>query len=112
MEGDKIEIQTITAGDGKNFPKAGQQATVHYVGTFPDSGDKFDSSRDKNKPFTFKVGAGQVIKAWDEVVPQLSLGQKVYFVAPYTKAYGERGFPGVIPPKASLAFEVELLSFK
>jgi len=108
----KYQIQTLTEGDKTNFPKAGNQVTVHYVGTFPTNGKKFDSSRDKKKPFVFKLGKGEVIKGWDDVAGTMSLGQKVYFICPADCAYGEDGAGDIIPPNAELAFEVELLSFK
>ncbi|CCX05803.1 macrolide-binding protein FKBP12 [Pyronema domesticum] len=100
---------TISAGDGVNFPKAGDSLTMHYVGTFKD-GSKFDSSRDRGSPFATRIGVGQVIKGWDEGIPKMSLGEKATLDITYDFAYGERGFPGAIPPKADLIFEVELLS--
>ena len=106
-----LKLETITPGDGVNFPKSGNRVTVHYVGTLL-SGKPFDSSRERNEPFTFKLGAGEVIKAWDQGVAQLSLGQKVKLTCPPELAYGKRGAGGVIPPDATLIFEVELLSFK
>jgi FK506-binding protein 1 len=106
-----LKVDTITPGDGKNFPKAGQRVTVHYVGTLV-SGKQFDSSRDRDEPFTFKLGVGEVIKAWDQGVAQLSLGQKVKLTCPPELAYGSKGVGGIIPPNSTLIFEVELLSFK
>ncbi|KAG7378792.1 hypothetical protein PHYPSEUDO_009489 [Phytophthora pseudosyringae] len=96
--------------DGTNFPKPGQTVSVHYVGTLTD-GSKFDSSRDRGRPFQFQLGAGQVIRGWDEGVAQMSKGQVAKLTLPHEYAYGERGYPPVIPPKATLVFEVELLSF-
>lgn len=84
--------------------------SVHYVGTLTD-GSKFDSSRDRGRPFQFELGAGQVIRGWDEGVAQMSKGQVAKLTLPHEYAYGERGYPPVIPPKATLIFEVELLSF-
>lgn len=81
---------------------------MHYVGTL-ESGKKFDSSRDRGRPFQTKIGVGQVIRGWDEGVPQLSLGEKGLLTITGDYAYGERGFPGLIPPNATLIFEVELL---
>jgi len=103
-----VTIETITAGDGVRFPKTGDRVKIHYVGTLSD-GKKFDSSRDRGSPFETQIGVGKVIKGWDEGVPQLSVGQKAILTATPDYAYGARGFPPVIPPNATLQFEVELL---
>lgn len=83
---------------------------MHYVGTLASNGSKFDSSRDRGQPFQTAIGVGQVIRGWDEGVPQLSLGQKAKLNITYDYAYGDRGFPPVIPARADLVFEVELLA--
>ncbi|EJU05463.1 peptidyl-prolyl cis-trans isomerase [Dacryopinax primogenitus] len=103
-----VTIETLSSGDGVNFPKKGGNVTIHYVGTLLD-GSKFDSSRDRGKPFVTQIGVGKVIKGWDEGVPQLSIGQKAVLTATPDYAYGSRGFPPVIPANATLKFEVELL---
>ncbi|KAG2196761.1 peptidyl-prolyl cis-trans isomerase [Mucor mucedo] len=103
-----VTVETIAPGDGKNFPKKGDRVSMHYVGTL-ENGDKFDSSRDRGSPFNCTIGVGQVIKGWDEGVPQLSVGQKAKLTCTHDYAYGERGYPGLIPPRATLIFEVELL---
>lgn len=103
-----VTIETITPGDGSTFPVKGDVVSIHYVGTL-ESGKVFDSSRDRGSPFVTEIGVGKVIKGWDEGVPQLSLGQKAYLIATPDYAYGSRGFPPVIPPNATLKFEVELL---
>ncbi|KAG0366452.1 peptidyl-prolyl cis-trans isomerase [Gamsiella multidivaricata] len=103
-----VEIERITPGDGVNFPKVGDSVTMHYVGTLTD-GSKFDSSRDRNDPFRTRIGVGQVIKGWDEGVPQLSVGEKAILKISSDYGYGSRGYPPVIPPNATLIFEVELL---
>jgi len=103
-----VTIEKLSPGDGKTFPKRGDTVKIHYVGTLVD-GKKFDSSRDRNSPFVTKIGVGQVIKGWDEAVPQLSLGEKALIVVTPDFGYGARGFPPVIPPNATLRFEVELL---
>ena len=104
----KFQVTHIKEGDGKTFPKKGDRVSVHYTGTLLD-GKKFDSSYDRNSPFQFTLGVGQVIKCWDMSVARLSLGEKIKVICPYNLAYGERGAGGVIPPKADLAFEMELI---
>jgi len=99
--------ETLTPGNGAEC-KAGQTVTVHYVGTLSD-GSKFDSSRDRNEGFTFKLGAGQVIQGWDQGVAGMKVGEVRKLTIPPHMGYGERGFPGAIPPNATLVFEVELL---
>ncbi|XP_061777059.1 peptidyl-prolyl cis-trans isomerase FKBP1A-like [Nerophis ophidion] len=103
-----VTVETITPGDGKTFGTKGQQVSVHYVGTLT-SGKKFDSSRDRGKPFKFKLGCGDVIRGWDEGVAQMSVGQKARLTCTPDYAYGSQGFPSVIPANATLIFEVELL---
>src|ERR1700712_4353092 len=94
---------------GKNFPKKGQTVTVHYVGTLT-NGNKFDSSRDRGKPFQFKIGEGQVIKGWDEGVAQMSKGQVAKLTCSPDYAYGSQSVGGgLIPANSTLVFEVELI---
>lgn len=84
---------------------------VHYTGKFPD-GRVFDSSVPRGQPFEFKVGAGNVIRGWDEGIIQLTKGQKAELICPPEFAYGARGAGGVIPPNATLHFDVEVIDFK
>jgi FKBP-type peptidyl-prolyl cis-trans isomerase len=104
----QLVIEDLKVGDGAEA-RAGQQVTVHYVGTLTD-GKKFDSSRDRGKGFGFKLGAGQVIQGWDQGVAGMKVGGLRKLTIPPHLAYGERGFPGAIPPNSTLVFEVELLA--
>lgn len=98
----------IKAGTEQVTPKVGDKVHIHYVGTLND-GSKFDSSRDRGKPFITEIGMSKVIKAWDMLVPTMNLGEIAKFTCPPAYAYGSRGFPGLIPPNSPLTFEVELI---
>ena len=97
----------LTQGTGP-AAVSGKNVTVNYTGTFP-NGKKFDSSVDRDEPFTFKLGAGHVIKGWDEGVSGMRIGGKRRLFIPSELGYGKKGAGGVIPPNAELRFEVELL---
>src|SRR5271165_2578214 len=103
-----MKIEKLTHGSGA-APKSGDTVSVHYTGWLTD-GTKFDSSVDRDDPFQFVLGTGQVIAGWDEGVATMQVGDKVRLTIPPEKAYGPGGYPGAIPPNATLIFEVELLA--
>jgi len=100
-------IEEVVIGEGA-LAGAGQRVSVHYTGWLTD-GTKFDSSKDRGDPFDFPLGAGRVIKGWDEGVQGMKVGGKRKLTIPSALGYGARGAGGVIPPNATLVFEVELL---
>jgi FKBP-type peptidyl-prolyl cis-trans isomerase FkpA len=107
-----LQYEEITVGEGAQA-QAGQNVTVHYTGWLRNddgsAGNKFDSSKDRNDPFEFPLGAGRVIKGWDEGVQGMKIGGKRKLIIPAELGYGARGAGGAIPPNATLIFDVELL---
>ena len=103
----ELIIEDIAVGDGAEA-RSGHQVDVHYTGWLT-SGKKFDSSVDRGRPFSFELGASMVIKGWDQGVQGMKVGGKRKLTIPPHLAYGDRGFPGAIPPNSTLIFEVELL---
>jgi len=103
-----LEYVEIREGTGPR-PKTGDSVSVHYTGWLK-SGQKFDSSADRGQPFVFPIGRGRVIKGWDEGVGSMKVGGKRKLIIPAHLGYGQSGAGGVIPPGATLIFEVELLS--
>ncbi len=109
-----LQITDGTVGTGAS-PKTGQRCTMHYTGwLYKDGvkGAKFDSSVDRGQPFDFVIGVGQVIKGWDEGVASMKVGGKRTLIIPAELGYGARGAGGVIPPNATLMFDVELLGLQ
>jgi peptidylprolyl isomerase len=108
---DGLAYQDEVVGKGA-LPKVGDMVTVHYVGTLT-NGKKFDSSRDRGQPFSYQIGTGQVIKGWDEGVITMHVGGRRKLIIPASLGYGAAGAGGgIIPPNATLLFDVELLSLK
>lgn len=105
-----LQYQDVAVGNGDEAGE-GKVAVVHYTGWLTD-GTKFDSSRDRGEPFSFPVGGGQVIAGWDEGVAGMKVGGRRKLVIPANLGYGEMGAPPVIPPGATLVFDVELLEVK
>ena len=105
-----LRYQDVTVGNGAEAAQ-GQVAVVHYTGWLTD-GTKFDSSRDRGEPFSFPIGAGLVIAGWDDGVAGMKVGGRRKLLIPASLGYGEMGAPPVIPPGATLVFDVELLDVK
>ncbi len=102
-----VGIETLKAGSGEGA-KAGDTVTVHYTGTLA-TGQKFDSSVDRGQPFSFTLGAGKVIQGWEQGILGMKAGEKRRLTIPPELGYGSSGAGGVIPPNATLIFEVEML---
>ena len=105
-----LKKEDLVVGQGAEAV-AKKRVVVHYTGTLT-NGSKFDSSRDRNEAFDFVLGAGQVIKGWDEGVAGMKVGGRRTLTIPPEMAYGARGFPPVIPPNSTLVFDIELLDVK
>lgn len=103
----QLKIEDLKLGEGKEV-KTGDNITIHYKGTL-ENGQKFDSSYDRGQPFQTKIGVGQVIKGWDQGVVGMKVGGKRRLIIPPDLGYGPMGYPPVIPPNATLIFEVELV---
>ena len=103
-----LDIQDLEIGTGAEAT-AGQTVGVHYTGRLTD-GSKFDSSLDRGRPFSFKLGAGEVIQGWDQGIAGMKVGGKRRLTIPSALGYGARGYPPIIPANATLVFEVELVS--
>lgn len=106
----QLVVEDITIGTGATAA-VGDTVTVHYVGTLL-NGTQFDSSYPSGRPFTFRIGAGQVIPGWDEAFPLMRKGDKRTLIVPYWLAYGVNGRPPKIPPRATLVFDVEVLDIR
>jgi FKBP-type peptidyl-prolyl cis-trans isomerase len=106
--GGQLQSQDLVIGTGGTVA-TGDLATVHYVGRLQ-NGNVFDSSRTRNQPFQFRVGAGQVIRGWDQGVPGMRIGGTRRLIIPPSLAYGSQGSPPTIPPNSTLTFDIELLA--
>ncbi len=105
-----LQSEDLHIGDGAEA-MSGKSVSVHYTGTLT-NGNKFDSSLDRGQPFDFTLGAGMVIRGWDEGVVGMKVGGKRKLTIPPDMAYGERGFGNIIPPGSTLVFEIELLAVR
>ncbi|EWC44417.1 FK506-binding protein [Drechslerella stenobrocha 248] len=103
-----VEKNILRAGNGTNFPRVGDRVGIHYTGRL-ENGQEFDSSISRGEPLFTRIGVGQVIKGWDEAIVTMSLGEKAILTISSDYGYGASGFPGLIPPHATLIFEVELV---
>ena len=107
-----VVVQSISSGDGRTYPKVGDQLTVHYTGRLASSGKIFDSTYKRQYPFSFKIGIGKVIRGWEIGLMKMSEGEKATLIIPAAMAYGQRGVAKVIPPNSDLLFDVHLIKVR
>jgi FKBP-type peptidyl-prolyl cis-trans isomerase len=112
MRSSGLRFVVRAPGTGDATPRRAQEVTVQYEGRLLRDGTKFDSSYDRHEPFRFRVGVGQVIVGWDDTILDMKKGEKRTVIIPWWLAYGTRGAPPAIPPKASLVFDIELIDFE
>ena len=105
-------LTIVPVASGEGTAKAGDTVWVHYTGTLQSNGTKFDSSLDRGEPINFTLGQGEVIKGWDEGIAGMKIGDKRQLIIPPTLGYGEKGAGNVIPPNATLLFDVELVEIR
>ena len=105
----RVQVTVIQPGDAFNFPKTGDSVSIHYITELED-GTVIDNSYKRGQPLNIILGAGHVIPGWEEVIPNMSKGEKSRIIVPPALAYGDNGYPPIIPPNAKLIFEIELLS--
>ena len=106
-----LRLEVLDAGTTGSYPKKGASVSVHYEGFLAD-GTKFDSTRKRGAPFTFTIGAREVIPGLDEGISRMSIGSRAKLTIPPEHAYGDKGFPGLVPPNSTLIFDIVLLSCK
>lgn len=108
---DKYSFKTLKPGDGTNFPKKGDTCRVHYVGKLK-NGKVFDDTRQRGRPVEFTIGQNQVIEGWERALSGMSKGQIARISVPPTLGYGDTGYPPIIPPSATVIYELELIMFQ
>ncbi|CAM9874023.1 unnamed protein product [Sphacelaria rigidula] len=102
---------TTTPGDATHFPAKGYTVSVHYVGKLLEDRSIFDSSRARKTPLQCKIGLGHLIRAWEEVIPKMSVGQRIELTVQPEYGYGRTGYPPLVPANATLLYDIELLNF-
>ncbi|CAM9537317.1 unnamed protein product [Discosporangium mesarthrocarpum] len=104
-------FKTTKPGDAAHFPGEGYSVSIHYIGRLAEDNTVFDSSRDRKRPLQCKIGVGQLIRAWEEVIPKMSVGQRIELTVQPEYGYGVNGYPPIVPAYSVLIYDIELLNF-